>query len=256
MATEDKKRGMLTSSLDFEGVEGYGNDLDDWLQSDLPMGSLIDKNAPPKAKVAPPPPEAPAEPPLPPPPPKAKAPAAPVAPKPKAKTTTAPSTTATATKTATAKPKVPPPEPVPAKKKVSFRDNENFSFYVGVAVILGLLMMFWVAYAYVQKAPGNLSGLTYVVLPEATFNLKGKVFRMQVTVQAKEQDEVWLQDNKKQLNDAFNLAISKMDPDEMASPKGYEKIQNDLKVEMNKFIPGNHIQAVLLAQLLMQNAEE
>jgi hypothetical protein len=295
MAIDDKKKPLLTSALDFEGVDGYGGEVDDWFESDLPLSSISQKpNTPatPSAPANPAPPingktepiqnpvekafvaaalareqarqAAAARDPISAPIPTPAAPQAKVNATPKSAMVAVKEITKSKSTSATAKPKEKKPEQKPAlleepaapSKLRLWLANENFSVYVGVTLILALLLSFWISYAYVQKKQLNKSGLSYVTLPAQAFSLKGKNFRVRVTIQALEKDKEWLQENKKNLDSAFTLGFTKLDPNAMSSPDEMLVVQKTLAAEMNKIIPGEHIQAVLLSELLVQNTDQ
>ncbi len=148
--------------------------------------------------------------------------------------------------------KSPPPDP-PRRKTVTVRKKDNFAQYAASVILLAFIGITVAIYTYVNRAPTNDIAISYAALPEAVVNIDGQVTRMQVTIQVDNEDLDWLQENKKNLNDIFQVAVSTTEPDALRTPEGFTTMQNNLKKRFNTELKTDKVQAVLLTELLLQD---
>ncbi|CAN5841494.1 hypothetical protein BH11PSE12_BH11PSE12_01580 [soil metagenome] len=144
----------------------------------------------------------------------------------------------------------------PSRKKslAVVKSPDRFNLYVVLVVIVSMIVASFGIYLY-TRTPRNAAGLSYVALPQIIINLDGQVARLQVTVQIDAEDTEWLSDNKKEINDIFNRAIVRMNPDELRSKEGFAAVQVALREQLNTDLRSEKIQAVLLTELLVQDQQ-
>lgn len=226
MPANDRPKNLLTSKIDFEGVEELtkqkatisDDSLDEW-------GFDLAAVPPPQAEnqlpdppyIAPPPPQ-------------------PVAPpKERASPVSANNYARSSVKKS------------PVKKK------DHFSQYAAAIILLLFIVSSVLVYLHMQRPPANTADLSYMALPQAVVNIDGQVTRVQVTIQVDTDDQDWLIENKKVLNEFFQIALAKVNADDLRTPEGFATMQQDLKKELNQAMHTDKIQAVLLTELLLQD---
>lgn len=160
--------------------------------------------------------------------------------------------------TAAATPVAPPPSrTAPAVRKtqktVAKAKKDNFARYAALFALLGFILIF--AGVLYVRSDSNKLGQAYVILPPAVVNLGGQVVRMQVTLQARREDEGWLLDNQKALAEIFRIEASRIDGDDLHTEQGMAAVQDNFKTKMNESLKVDKIQSVLLTELLVQNRE-
>ncbi|MDY7536983.1 flagellar basal body-associated FliL family protein [Undibacterium sp. RTI2.1] len=252
MANSDAKKALLTSKLDFEPMHGgiiksseFGdNILDEWGFS--PDSVVVDsKPAPDKVNKSTQP-VPPANSPLQPSPSLVSSDATT-----KSKRSVASISLGESAARASATQKKVPLSPT--RKTAVVRKKDQFTQYAASIILLGFIVISVAIYFYVNRAPKNNAEISYATLPEAVVNINGQVTRMQVTIQVGADDQGWLQENTKSLNDIFKVAISNTNPDDLRTPEGFLTLQNNLKQELNKAMNSDKVQAVLLTELLLQD---
>ncbi|MFZ6845407.1 flagellar basal body-associated FliL family protein [Undibacterium sp. RuTC16W] len=228
MPANDRPKNLLTSKIDFEGVEELtkqkatisDDSLDEW-GFDLAVVSTpqAESQLPDPPYVAPSPPQP--------------------------------------------QPVTPPKEmtsPVSANnyarssvKKSPVKKKDHFSQYAAAIILLIFIVSSVLVYLHIQRPPANTADLSYVALPQAVVNIDGQVTRVQVTIQVDTDDQDWLIENKKILNEFFQIALAKVNADDLRTPEGFATMQLDLKKELNQAMHTDKIQAVLLTELLLQD---
>ncbi|MFZ6771871.1 flagellar basal body-associated FliL family protein [Undibacterium sp. SXout7W] len=141
----------------------------------------------------------------------------------------------------------------PEKKKtasVAKEKNDHFGRYAAIIALIGFIAVF-LAIFYVRS--NNDAVASYIVLPQTVANINDQVIRIQVTIQVAPNDRDWLQDNKKLLTDLFKIEAANIDPDDLHSEEGFDKVREAIKVELNKKMNTDKIESVLINQLLTQS---
>ncbi|MFZ6815694.1 flagellar basal body-associated FliL family protein [Undibacterium sp. Rencai35W] len=226
MPANDRPKNLLTSKIDFEGVEELtkqkatisDDSLDEW-GFDLAAVTIpqAENQLPDPPYIAPPPPQ-------------------PVAPpKERASPVSANNYARSSVKKS------------PVKKK------DHFSQYAAAIILLLFIVSSVLVYLHMQRPPANTADLSYMALPQAVVNIDGQVTRVQVTIQVDTDDQDWLIENKKVLNEFFQIALAKVNADDLRTPEGFATMQQDLKKELNQAMHTDKIQAVLLTELLLQD---
>ncbi|WP_394779860.1 flagellar basal body-associated protein FliL [Undibacterium sp.] len=139
---------------------------------------------------------------------------------------------------------------IPAKVS---RRKDNFAQYAAAIALIGTLLFAGGIYSYVQRDPANEAALSYSALPVAVINVDGQVARLQVTIQVDAEDQEWLEQNKKVIQEIFQIVVSKTNPLDLRTPEGFEAMQAQLKDEINSQMKVDKVQAVLLTELMMQS---
>ena len=141
----------------------------------------------------------------------------------------------------------------PEKKKATSatkEKNDHFGRYAAVIALIGFIAVFLVIF-YVRS--NNDAVASYIVLPQTVANINDQVIRIQITIQVAPGDRDWLQDNKKLLTDLFKIEAANIDPDDLHSEEGFDKVRESIKVELNKKMNTDKIESVLINQLLTQS---
>lgn len=140
------------------------------------------------------------------------------------------------------------------KKKHANDKKDNFARYAAIFALLGFLVLFAGVF-YLKVIDRDESALSYMVLPRTVANIEGQVIRIQVTIQVAESDRAWLQENKKVLADLFQIEAAAINPDDLHSEQGFDKIRANLKDTFNKKLHTDKVDSVLINELLLQNRE-
>ncbi|MFZ6646756.1 flagellar basal body-associated FliL family protein [Undibacterium sp. TJN25] len=138
----------------------------------------------------------------------------------------------------------------PAK---ALRRKDKFAQYAAAIALLGTLLFAGGIYSYVQRDPTNDAALSYSALPAAVINVDGQVARLQVTIQVDAEDQEWLEQNKKVIQEIFQIVVSRTNPLDLRTPEGFKAMQAQLKDEINSQMKVDKVQAVLLTELMMQS---
>lgn len=248
MAEKQVKKDLLTSKLDFEGLEGFIL-ADESPASNMPAASVLRPDSPQAAEQA-----------------KAeenilesiraaqlqktsKA-ASPIP----SETSTVKKAIATPPKP-TAKAAEPPPKPAPkatVKKVKAAQSEDRFTLYAATFVLITLIAITFSVYVFRDKNE-NAAGLSYIELMQNLINDEGMVARMKVSIQVNSSDAEWLQLNKQGLNDVFSKEASTLDIESLRTPEGFNEAQETMRKRLNTALKTDKIQAVLLTELLLQN---
>jgi flagellar basal body-associated protein FliL len=94
---------------------------------------------------------------------------------------------------------------------------------------------------------------SYLALPKTVVNVDGQVIRLQVTIQVQNKNRDWLATNKKALSDIFPIVVAKINPEDLHSEDGFERVREMLRSELNQSLATDKIDSVLINELLMQN---
>ncbi|MES2104069.1 MAG: flagellar basal body-associated FliL family protein [Pseudomonadota bacterium] len=135
----------------------------------------------------------------------------------------------------------------------NFRRKDKFAQYAASLALLGMLLFAGGIYSYVQRDPANEAALSYSALPAAVINVDGQVARLQVTIQVDLDDQEWLEQNKKVIQQIFQIVVSRVNPLDLRTPEGFQAMQLELKDEINSQMKVDKVQAVLLTELMMQS---
>ena len=141
----------------------------------------------------------------------------------------------------------------PEKKKskaATKEKNDYFGRYAALFALIGFIIVFLVIF-YVRS--NNDAVASYIVLPQTVANINDQVIRIQVTIQVAPDDRGWLQDNKKLLTDLFQIEAANIDPDDLHSEEGFDKVRDSIRVALNKKMNTDKIESVLISQLLTQS---
>ncbi|MFZ6676194.1 flagellar basal body-associated FliL family protein [Undibacterium sp. Xuan67W] len=138
-------------------------------------------------------------------------------------------------------------------KKSAVKKKDYFSQYAAAIILCIFIVSSVLVYLHMQRPPANTADLSYMALPQAVVNIDGQVTRVQVTIQVDTDDQDWLIENKKVLNEFFQIALAKVNADDLRTPEGFATMQQDLKKELNQAMHTDKIQAVLLTELLLQD---
>lgn len=214
---------LLTSTLDFEGVEGVDNgqappDDDPFITSaDAMPGSRTSRTA-------------------------------------RGKSGTNAGNAARATSAAPSAPVRPVQRRLQQAKKAreAKQAEDRFTIYAAAFVLLTLIGITFSVYKF-RDRDENAAGLSYIELSQTLLNEEGLIARMKVNIQVDTGDEKWLQENQKALNDHFAQAATKLDLESLRTQEGFNAAQEELKKGLNKSFQTDKIQAVLLTDLLVQN---
>jgi len=223
MANKDSKGPMITSSLEFEGIEHM---------------DLSDLNLPP-APAPEPEPVPPPEPPAASPPPKARR-APPPAPTevkegPKIEKVVIPPKVDKTTVRRKAPPIAEPNRILPTTEvKEEKQIIDHFSEYAAMIALAIFVLIPMGIYWYMQTSSKNAAEVSYLKLPEALVNIDGHVMRVTISVQVDMNDETWLIDNKERLGDLFKTVLTRSNISDLRSIKDYSSLQNDIKEELNR----------------------
>jgi hypothetical protein len=250
MAEKQVKKDLLTSKLDFEGLEGFIL-ADESPASKAPAASVLRPDSPQAAEQA-----------------KTEenilesirvaqlqktSKAAPAI--------ASDSSAVKKTSTSSPKPKpttkaAEPPTKSAAKatvKKVKAAQSEDrFTLYATTVVLITLIAITFSVYMF-RDNNENAAGLSYIELTQNLINDEGLVVRMKVNIQVNSSDVDWLQLNKKGLNDVFSKEASTLDIGSLRTPEGFNAAQETMRKRLNTALKTDKIQAVLLTDLLLQN---
>lgn len=138
--------------------------------------------------------------------------------------------------------------------KASAKNNrlDRFTLFAVIIVVIGLIAISSGIYI-ARTADRNSAGLSYVVLPQSIVSVDGVVARAQATIQVSVDDQEWLQENKRALGDSFNRALATLDLDNLRNPNGIAEAQVELKELLNRDFKTNKVEAVLITELLIQD---
>lgn len=140
----------------------------------------------------------------------------------------------------------------PGGAKKQHQKNDRFALYAAGVALCGFILIF--ASLFYFKVLGNDENApAYLALPETVTNIEGKVIRIQVTLQVRYQDRDWLNSHKKALSDLFPIVIGKIDPEDLRTEQGFQKVQEQLRTELNNGMGSDKIQSVLMNELLTQS---
>lgn len=151
-----------------------------------------------------------------------------------------------------------PRKAAPSKKQQSKKDkdefNDKFARYAAIVALLSLIVILSATFIYKRvikesEAPG------YVVLPKGVANIDGQIIRMQITIQVKDADKEWLIENKRILSDLFQIELAKLDLGELKTEQDLEGARERMRVNLNKAMATDKIEAVLISEFLSQNKE-
>ncbi len=145
----------------------------------------------------------------------------------------------------------PPRMPVKRKTYVAPIKQDRFTLYAVTVVIIALLAISSGVY-FSRLGERNSAGLSYVVLPQIIVNVDGLVARVQATIQVDDADQDWLQDNKKMLSDSFAKKFLSLNLEELRSAQGIADAQIELKELLNRDLNTDKVEAVLLTELVIQ----
>jgi flagellar basal body-associated protein FliL len=145
----------------------------------------------------------------------------------------------------------PPRMPVKKKIYVAPIKQDRFTLYAVAVVIIALLAISSGVY-FSRLGERNSAGLSYVVLPQIIVNVDGLVARVQATIQVDDADQDWLQDNKKTLSDSFSKKFLALNLEELRSAQGIANAQIELKELLNRDLNTDKVEAVLLTDLVIQ----
>lgn len=150
-------------------------------------------------------------------------------------------------------PKVVEPPRMPTRKKIVAAPikQDRFTLYAVAIVIVTLLTISFAVY-FSRLAERNSVGLSYIVLPQIIVNVDGLVARVQATIQVNDADQDWLQENKKSLSDGFAAKFTTLNLEELRNPTGIADAQKELKDLLNRDLKTDKVEAVLLTELLIQ----
>lgn len=148
---------------------------------------------------------------------------------------------------------VEPPRMSPRKKiVVAPVKQDRFTLYAVAIVIVALLTVSFGIY-FTRLGARNSAGLSYVVLPEIIVNIDGMVARVQATIQVNDADQGWLQDNKKTLGEDFAKKFATLNIEDLRNSKGIADAQSELKDLLNRDLNTDKVEAVLLTDLVIQD---
>lgn len=140
---------------------------------------------------------------------------------------------------------------VEKKRTQVVRKQDRFALYVAGIVLLGLIGISFGIYE-IKFANHNSAGLSYIELPQNVINVDGLVARMQATIQVDTGDAGWLQDNKAQLDGSFKKAAVALDLEALRNPENIPAAQLELQKRINQELKTDKVQAVLLTEFLIQ----
>lgn len=145
------------------------------------------------------------------------------------------------------------PPRTPMKKKIQAAPvkQDRFTLYA-VAVVIVALFGISSAIYFSQLSDRNSAGLSYIVLPQNIVNIDGLVARVQATIQVDDADRDWLQANKKALGDSFARKFATLNLENLRSAQGIAKTQMELKESLNSDLNTDKVEAVLLTDLVIQ----
>lgn len=141
-----------------------------------------------------------------------------------------------------------PPE---KKRAQSVRKKDRFALYAAGIVLLALIGISFGIYEF-KFANRNSAGLSYIELGQNVIDVDGLVARMQATIQVDADDAGWLQENKTQLNGSFKKVAATLDLEAMRNPENIPAAQLELQRRINFELNTDKVQAVLLTELLIQ----
>jgi flagellar basal body-associated protein FliL len=150
--------------------------------------------------------------------------------------------------------KIVEPPRMSMKKKIVVAPikQDRFTLYAVVIVIVALLAISFGVY-YSRLGERNSAGLSYIVLPQIIVNVDGLVARVQATIQVDDADKDWLQENKKRLSDSFAKKFLTLNVEELRSSQGISAAQIELKELLNRDLNTDKVEAVLLTDLVIQD---
>lgn len=141
---------------------------------------------------------------------------------------------------------------LPAKKRAQdVRKQDRFAVYAAGIVLLGLIAISFSIYEF-KFANRNSAGLSYIELGQNVINVDGLVARMQATIQVDTGDAGWLQENKTQLDGSFKKAAVTLDLEALRNPENIPDAQLELQKRINHELNTDKVQAVLLTEFLIQ----
>lgn len=227
MSDDKPKNNMLTSELDFEG-------LDDMLASPRvnsqadPLSDLVFET--PKEFVR-----------------------KPEVPSPASIPTHQVAKASPPVRKATAPAKTFEPPRMPPKRKIVVAPvkQDRFTLYAIAVVIIVLLTISSGVY-YSRLQDGTSVALKYIVLPQVIVNVDGLIARAQVTIQVDDADTDWLQANKKALSDSFANKFLTLNLEDLRTPEGMADAQIELKELLNRDLNTDKVEAVLITELVIQ----
>ena len=148
------------------------------------------------------------------------------------------------------------PQTKPEKQKNGGVDktqlNDKFTWYAATVALLTLIAILTSTFIYKRvvqesEAPG------YVVLPQGVANIDGQIIRMQITIQVKDADKDWLIENKRMLSNLFQIELAKLNLDELKTEQALDEARERMRINLNKAMASDKIEAVLINEFLSQN---
>lgn len=152
-------------------------------------------------------------------------------------------------------PKTQPRAAIPSRPALTHAKayrKDNFAMYAAIVGLLSFLIIF-AGIFYVKVIDKDETTPSYLALPKTVVNVDGQVIRLQVTIQVQNKNRDWLATNKKALSDIFPIVVAKIDPEDLHSEEGFERVREMLRTEMNQSLATDKIDSVLINELLMQN---
>lgn len=143
-----------------------------------------------------------------------------------------------------------PARPVLTHRKTQKKDN--FALYAAIIALCSFVVIFSAIF-YIKVIDKDETTPSYLALPKAVVNVDGQVIRLQVTIQVQNKNRDWLATNKKALSDIFPIVVAKIDPEDLHSEEGFERVREMLRSELNQSLATDKIDSVLINELLMQN---
>lgn len=143
-----------------------------------------------------------------------------------------------------------PAKPVLTHRKTQKKDN--FALYAAIIALCSFVVIFSAIF-YIKVIAKDETTPSYLALPKTVVNVDGQVIRLQVTIQVQNKNRDWLATNKKALSDIFPIVVAKINPEDLHSEEGFERVREMLRSELNQSLATDKIDSVLINELLMQN---
>ena len=74
-----------------------------------------------------------------------------------------------------------------------------------------------------------------------------------MTIQVSQKDKDWLNSHKKSLTELFPIVITKINPADLHSEQGFDRVREQLRQELNQGSGSDKIESVLINELLTQS---
>lgn len=147
----------------------------------------------------------------------------------------------------------------PAKKAQASKEpaKDSYARYLSAIALFMLVACALAIFLYAEKHFKHHAEVqqSYMALPQLIIENDDQVVRLQVAVQSALTDSKWMEQNKKKIDEIFQVSVKSADVMEFGTIEGCEAIQQQIKDDINEQLHTNKVQAVWYADLLRQTKQ-